>query len=153
MGPRRSTNPTRDLNIGDAVYTRVFDQSGENASYSTRPEPVIENNEQGKANNWSMHWHQRSTKSRRNRAGRRNDQGDFAPCIRLKSSLLKAGSGFKSVEIGQDWIIQSQMLRSEATALESEYIIDESQPTQLDLTLAATGIRCSARTCRIQPPS
>ncbi len=34
-------NPTQNLNIGDVIfYTRVFDQSGENASYGT--ELVIE---------------------------------------------------------------------------------------------------------------
>ncbi len=71
-------NPTQNLNIGDAVYTRVFDQSGENASYST--ELVIESNEQGKANNWSYALASKINKEQTQiKAGQLNEQGDFAP--------------------------------------------------------------------------
>ncbi|MBE8578084.1 N-acetylglucosamine-binding protein GbpA [Vibrio sp. OPT18] len=131
-------NPTQDLNVGDAVYTRVFDQSGENASYST--ELVIESSEQGKANNWSYALASKINQEQTQiKAGQLNDHGDFAPVYGTNPVYLKAGSGFNSVEIGYKIDTPEPEHELEVTGLESEYIIDESQPTQLDLTLAATG--------------
>ena len=130
-------NPTMDLNIGDSVYTRVFDQSGENPSYST--EVVIESTEQGKANNWS---HALATKINKEQAqiksGQLNDTGDFTPVYGTNPIYLKAGSGFDSVEVGYKIETPEPDYDLAVTGLEAEYIISDS-PTKIDLTLAATG--------------
>ncbi|MGB1321249.1 MAG: N-acetylglucosamine-binding protein GbpA [Vibrio gallaecicus] len=130
-------NPTIDLNIGDSVYTRVFDQSGENTSYST--EVVIESTEQGKANNWS---HALATKINKEQAqiksGQLNDAGDFTPVYGTNPIYLKAGSGFESVEVGYKIETPEPDYDLAVTGLEAEYIVNDS-PTKIDLTLAATG--------------
>lgn len=130
-------NPTMDLNIGDSVYTRVFDQSGENPSYST--EVLIESIEQGKANNWS---HALATKINQEQtqiqSGQLNDTGDFTPVYGTNPIYLKSGSGFKSVEVGYKIETPEPDYDLAVTGLEAEYIISDS-PTNIDLTLAATG--------------
>ncbi|MCV6020601.1 lytic polysaccharide monooxygenase, partial [Escherichia coli] len=42
--------PTMNLKVGDSVYTRVFDQSGENVAYRT--ELAISNDALTQAKNW-----------------------------------------------------------------------------------------------------
>ncbi len=70
-------NPTMNLNVGDSVYTRVFDQSGENVSYRT--ELTIANETMGQAKNWS---HALATKINQQqttiKAGQEKD-GNFTP--------------------------------------------------------------------------
>ena len=106
----------------------------------TVTELVIENNEQGKANNWSYALASKINQEQTQiQAGQLNDQNDFAPVYGTNPVYLKSGSGFKSVEIGYKIDTPEPDHELEVTGLESEYIIDENQPTQLDLTLAATG--------------
>ncbi|MGF1711729.1 N-acetylglucosamine-binding protein GbpA [Vibrio kagoshimensis] len=130
-------NPTIDLNIGDSVYTRVFDQSGENTSYST--EVMIESTEQGKANNWS---HALATKINKEqeqiKSGQLNDAGDFTPVYGTNPIYLKAGSRFESVEVGYKIETPEPDYDLAVTGLEAEYIVNDS-PTKIDLILAATG--------------
>lgn len=131
-------NPTQNLKPGDTVYTRVFDQSGENASYSTKL--VIENNEQGKANNWSFALASKINKEQTEiKAGQLSNKGNFAPVYGANPVYLKANSGLRNVEIGYKIDIPQPDLEVEITGLESEYVIDKNHPTHIDLTLTATG--------------
>lgn len=130
-------NPTLDLSVGDTVYTRVFDSSGENSSYST--ELVIQNSEQGKANNWSYALASKINQEQSQiRAGQLNDQGEFTPVYGTNPVYLKAGSGLNSVEIGYKFETPEPEYDLDVVGLQSEYVIGES-PTELDLTLTATG--------------
>ncbi|NOH79852.1 N-acetylglucosamine-binding protein GbpA [Vibrio sp. RE86] len=129
--------PTLELNIGDSVYTRVFDQNGENTSYQT--ELVIESDEQGKATNWS---HALASKVNQEqsliKSGQLNDNGEFVPVYGTNPVYLKAGSGLERVEVGYKIETPEPDYDLEITGLESEYTIDDS-PLTLDLTLEATG--------------
>ncbi|KJY84606.1 N-acetylglucosamine-binding protein A [Vibrio galatheae] len=130
-------NPAMDLNVGDTVYTRVFDANGENPSYST--ELVIESDAQGKANNWSYSLASKINQQQSQiRSGQLNDQGEFTPVYGTNPIYLKSGSGLNSVEIGYKIDTPVPVYDLEVTGLESEYTIGIS-PTELDLTLVATG--------------
>ncbi|MBD1570342.1 N-acetylglucosamine-binding protein GbpA [Aliivibrio sp. S10_S31] len=128
-------NPTRDLNVGDRVFTRVFDASGENASLST--ELVIENETQGQANNWTHALATKINKEQQNiGAGQLNDKGEFSPQYGPNPVYLKAGSGLKSVEIGYQLETVEPVYHLDIEGLASEYTIGDSA-TELDLSLYA----------------
>ena len=130
-------NPTRDLNVGDSVFTRVFDASGENNRLSTSV--TIENATQGQANNWT---HALATKINQEQsnigAGKLNDKGDFVPAFGSNPVYLKAGSGLKSVEIGYQIETPEPTYELDLQGLEPMYMVGESA-TELDLTLYAVG--------------
>ncbi|MEF1283540.1 N-acetylglucosamine-binding protein GbpA [Vibrio sp. M250220] len=130
-------NPGLNLNIGDSVYTRVFDQNGENVSYST--ELVIETAEQGQANNWSYALASKINQEQSQiRAGQLNDRGEFTPVYGTNPVYIKAGSGLNSVEIGYKLEAPEPDYRLDVTGLEDEYLIGDAA-TQINLTLEATG--------------
>ncbi|RTZ18250.1 N-acetylglucosamine-binding protein GbpA [Vibrio aquaticus] len=129
--------PTMNLNVGDKVYTRIFDQQGENASYTT--ELMIESSEQGKANNWS---HALATKINQEqtqiRSGQLGENGEVTPVYGTNPVYLKQGSGLQSVEIGYKIETPEPDYDLQIDGLEPEYIIGQDA-TQLDLTLYAVG--------------
>jgi len=130
-------NPALDLNVGDSVYTRVFDSNGENPSYRT--ELVIQNAEQGKANNWSYALASKINREQSQiRSGQLNDQSEFTPVYGTNPVYLKAGSGLSSVEIGYKFETPEPDFDLDVAGLQSEYVISTS-PTELDLTLTAAG--------------
>lgn len=130
-------NPSLDLSVGDTVYTRVFDANGENPSYTT--ELVIENSEQGKANNWSYALASKINQQQSQiQAGQLNAQGDFVPAYGANPIYLKANSGLNSVEIGYKIETPEPDYSLDISGLQSEYVIGDT-PTELDLTLVATG--------------
>ncbi|MBD1558168.1 N-acetylglucosamine-binding protein GbpA [Vibrio sp. S9_S30] len=130
-------SPSMDLNVGDSVFTRVFDESGEAASYST--ELVIENEAQKSAKNWS---HALASKINQEqtqiRAGQSQSNGEFTPNYGVNPIFIKAGSGLKNIEIGYKINTPVQNYDLDITGLKSEYLIGE-QPTVLDFALNATG--------------
>lgn len=130
-------NPTRDLNVGDEVYTRVFDTSGENSALSTRL--VIDNATQGQANNWTYALATKINKEQENiGAGQLNDKGEFSPSFGPNPVYLKSGSGLNNVEIGYQIEAPEPSYELNVQGLEPMYTIGE-EATELDLTLAATG--------------
>lgn len=129
--------PTIDLNVGDMVYTRIFDQQGENTSYTT--ELMIESSEQGKASNWS---HALATKINQEqtqiRSGQLSENGDVTPVYGTNPVYLKQSSGLQSVEIGYKIETPEPDYDLQIDGLEPEYIIGQDM-TQLDLTLTSVG--------------
>ncbi len=129
-------NPTMNLNVGDSVYTRVFDQSGENVSYRT--ELTIANETMGQAKNWS---HALATKINQQqttiKAGQEKD-GNFTPAYGTNPIYLKAGSSIQRVEVGYDIQSVEPTYSLTVSGLESEYTVT-SEATELDLTLFAEG--------------
>ncbi|WP_444900315.1 lytic polysaccharide monooxygenase [Microbulbifer sp. VAAC004] len=94
-------NPTQDLNIGDKVYTRVFDSSGENSSYSTLLE--IASSEQGIAENWSHDLAELINREQTSiRAGDYDGSSSFEPLYGINSIYLLENSGLRNVEIGYE---------------------------------------------------
>tara|TARA_Y100001956_G_C4127284_1_gene190934 strand:- start:3129 stop:4763 length:1635 start_codon:yes stop_codon:yes gene_type:complete len=130
-------NPTMDLSVGDTVFTRVFDHSGENVSYSTELE--ISSEEQGKANQWA---HALASKINHEqdliRAGELKEDGSFVPTYGSNPVYLKAGSTLERVEIGYKIDSTEPELDLSVDGLQSEYTISD-QPTELNLSLSATG--------------
>ncbi|RYU70359.1 N-acetylglucosamine-binding protein GbpA [Aliivibrio finisterrensis] len=130
-------NPTRDLNVGDRVFTRVFDASGENSRLSTSV--TIENATQGQANNWT---HALATKINQEQAniaaGQLNEKGEFVPAFGSNPVYLKAGSGLKSVEIGYQIETPEPSYELDIQGLASMYTIGDTA-TELDLNLYAVG--------------
>ncbi|WP_445356089.1 lytic polysaccharide monooxygenase [Microbulbifer sp. EKSA008] len=99
-------NPTQDLNVGDKVYTRVFDSSGENSSYSTVLE--IASDEQGIAENWSHDLAELINQEQSSiRAGDYDGSSSFEPLYGINSIYLLEGSSLENVEIGYE-LIQDQ---------------------------------------------
>ncbi|QFT54371.1 lytic polysaccharide monooxygenase [Microbulbifer sp. THAF38] len=94
-------NPTQDLNVGDKVYTRVFDSSGENDSYSTVLE--ITSGEQGIAENWSHDLAELINQEQSSiRAGDYDGSSSFEPLYGINSIYLLGSSGLRNVEIGYE---------------------------------------------------
>ncbi|WP_260259773.1 N-acetylglucosamine-binding protein GbpA [Vibrio intestinalis] len=129
-------SPSMGLNIGDTVYTRVFDQSGENLNYRT--ELTIDSTQLTQAKNWS---HALASKINQQQtlvqAGQYSD-GKFTPVYGNNPLHVKANSGLKSIEIGYDIDIPAPDYSLTIDGLEAEYVIDQ-QPTELALTLTVVG--------------
>ncbi len=128
--------PSMDLSIGDTVYTRVFDNDGENPAYRT--ELKIDSETLTKANQWSYALATKINQTQKQqRAGQLN--GDqFVPVYGTNPIYLKEGSGLKSVEIGYQIEAPQPEYSLTVSGLAKEYEIGE-QPIQLDLTLEAQG--------------
>lgn len=130
-------NPTMDLNVGDTVFTRVFDQSGENISYRTQI--VINSQEQGKANQWSFALADKINQEQSLiRSGERKEDGAFAPVYGSNPIYLKTGSSLERVEIGYDIVTPEPELDLSVEGLQDEYTVTEDA-TVLNLELLATG--------------
>ncbi|RJX74392.1 N-acetylglucosamine-binding protein GbpA [Vibrio sinensis] len=129
-------NPTMTLNIGDKVFTRVFDKAGENSTYRT--ELTINNQSLTQAKNWS---HALATKINQEqasiKAGQYNDD-KFTPAYGTNPVYLQAGSGLERVEIGYQIETPEPEYSLTVDGLETEYTMTE-QATELNLTLAAEG--------------
>ncbi len=127
-------NPTMDLNAGDSVYTRVYDQSGENSSYST--ELVITDSTAGQAKNWSYALATKINQEQSKlRAGQKSGD-NFTPVYATNPVFLKAGSGLKRVEIGYNIVTPEPVYSLTVEGLNNHYMIG-SAATTLDLTLTA----------------
>lgn len=128
--------PTQDLNVGDIVYTRVFDNQGENESYQTKLE--ITDSEMGKANQWAYSLAKKINESQTEiKAGDRQGD-DFNPIYGINDIYTKVGSNITGVEIGYDIESPAPDSSVQVDGLQEEYVIG-SEPTVLDLTLTAEG--------------
>ena len=128
--------PTMDLNVGDSVYTRVFDQSGENLTYRTELE--ITDATLGQAKNWS---HALATKVNQEQsliqAGQYVNE-KFSPVFGTNPVYLKSDSELKQVEIGYNIQTPEPEYSLMVEGLETKYTISDV-PTTLNLTLTAEG--------------
>ena len=128
--------PTLDLSVGDSVYTRVFDQSGENAAYRTTLE--ITDATLSQAKNWSHALATLINKEQPNiRAGQLVDN-NFQPTFGTNPIFLKSGSGLKRVEIGYNIETPTPDYSITVDGLKDEYIISDT-PTELNLTVTTEG--------------
>ncbi|OCH68869.1 N-acetylglucosamine-binding protein GbpA [Vibrio splendidus] len=128
--------PTANLREGDAVYTRVFDGSGENVALSTRIE--ITDSEAGQSKNWSKALATKVNEERKNiKSGVLSENG-FAPIYGVNPIYVNTDSGIQSVEVGYDVEVPEPDISLTVEGLEPEYVIGE-EATVLDLTLLAEG--------------
>ncbi|USD40086.1 N-acetylglucosamine-binding protein GbpA [Vibrio sp. SCSIO 43135] len=125
---------TQDLNVGDTVYTRVFDNAGENVGYRTEL-TIDESNTDAKK--WS---HNLATKINAEqsdiKAGQYNE-GEFTPAY--GTNPIYSSSDINSVEIGYDLVtppMPDPVLYIDG--LESHYEIGGGA-VSLDLNLTAEG--------------
>ncbi|ELV8717373.1 N-acetylglucosamine-binding protein GbpA [Vibrio vulnificus] len=129
--------PTMNLNVGDTVFTRVFDLSGENPAYTT--ELAIDSDALTVANNWS---HALAAKINQTQseiaAGQVNEQNQFVPVYGTNPIFLKSGSNLQRVEIGYKIETPAPEYDVTLSGLASEYQIGDA-PVTLDLGLQATG--------------
>ncbi|HAS6346792.1 TPA: N-acetylglucosamine-binding protein GbpA [Vibrio vulnificus] len=130
-------NPTMNLNVGDTVFTRVFDHNGENVAYRTTL--TIDSQALTVANNWS---HALATKINQTQSdiasGQLNEQNQFVPVYGSNPIYLKQGSSLERVEIG--YKIETPVPEYDVTVsgLADEYLV-EDESVALQLTLDAVG--------------
>ncbi|MCG9695258.1 N-acetylglucosamine-binding protein GbpA [Vibrio sp. Isolate22] len=128
--------PTMNLKEGDAVYTRVFDGSGENPSLSTRIE--IASSESGQPKNWSKALATKVNQGHDDiKSGVWSENG-FDPIYGVNPIYVNKDSGIQRVEIGYDVEVPEPDTSLTVEGLEPEYIIGD-EATVLDLTLIAEG--------------
>lgn len=128
--------PAQNLRVGDRVFTRVFDHSGENATLST----VFKIDEQHtQANDWSYALAKKINRKQSNmKAGQLNeDTGDFSPLYGINPIYRSKNSNIERIEIGYD-IAEAPEYDLQVTGLKEEYVVG-NQPTELDLALEAKG--------------
>ncbi|MDE1329713.1 N-acetylglucosamine-binding protein GbpA [Vibrio aestuarianus] len=128
--------PAQNLSVGDRVFTRVFDHSGENAALST----VFKIDEQHtQANDWSYALARKINRTQSNmKAGQLNENtGDFSPTYGINPIYRSKNSNIERVEIGYD-IAEGPEYDLQVTGLKEEYVIG-NQPTEIDLSLEAKG--------------
>lgn len=115
--------PSRDLKVGDAVMTRVFDVQGERDDLQTRLE--IASDSQGQANVWSHALASKiNTEHTDIQAGQVNANGQFIPVFGTNQIFVKQGSNLTSVQIQIDQLVPD--LDVDITGVESSYdIIDD----------------------------
>ncbi|MCL1145134.1 N-acetylglucosamine-binding protein GbpA [Shewanella marinintestina] len=127
-------NPTMDLNIGDSVYTRVFDQAGENSTYRT--ELTISDANMGQAKNWTHALASKVNQQQTQLQAGQFNQGKFTPVYGANPVYIKAGSGIERVEVGYNIETPEPEYSLTVDGLEQTYTIT-SEPTTLELTLTA----------------
>ncbi|MGR5133346.1 N-acetylglucosamine-binding protein GbpA [Vibrio alfacsensis] len=128
--------PTMDLNVGDSVYTRVFDKSGENEAYRT--ELLIADEAMGQAKNWSYALATKINQEQSELKAGQFAQDKFTPVYGTNPVYLKASSSLERVEIGYNIETTEPEYALTVDGLETEYTIT-NEPTTLDLTLTAQG--------------
>lgn len=128
--------PTMNLKEGDAVYTRVFDGSGENTSLSTRVE--IANSESGQPKNWSKALATKVNQEHDDIESGVWSENGFDPIYGVNPIYVNKDSGIQRVEIGYDVEVPEPDTSLTVEGLEPEYIIGD-EATVLDLTLTAEG--------------
>lgn len=129
-------NPTIDLNIGDRVFTRVFDQAGENNAYRT--ELAIDSAVLTQAKNWSYALASKVNQEQTAIKAGEYKQGSFKPVYGANPVYLQADSTLTRVEVGYDIETTVPDYALSIEGLATEYTITE-QPTEIALTLNATG--------------
>ncbi|MFA0413656.1 N-acetylglucosamine-binding protein GbpA [Vibrio renipiscarius] len=129
-------NPTMDLNIGDRVFTRVFDHAGENNAYRT--ELTIDSVALTQAKNWSYALASKVNQEQTAIKAGEHKQGAFTPVYGSNPVYLQAESTLTRVEVGYDIETTEPDYALSVEGLATEYTITE-QPTELALTLNATG--------------
>ena len=129
-------NPTMDLNIGDSVYTRVFDQAGENSTYRT--ELTINDDNMGQAKNWTHALASKVNQQQTQLQAGQFNQGKFTPVYGANPVYIKAGSGIERIEVGYNIETPEPEYSLTVDGLEQTYTIT-SEPTTLELTLTAQG--------------
>ncbi|MFA0086575.1 N-acetylglucosamine-binding protein GbpA [Vibrio sp. 10N.261.51.F12] len=135
--PAGTINPTMDLNIGDSVYTRVFDNNGELPSLSTSI--TIQSAAQGQANQWSHALASQINADRNDiKAGSMDSNGNATPVYGANPVYVAENSALERVEIGYDIVTPPPVVGVEISGLQPEYTITES-PVALALSVAATG--------------
>ncbi|MFZ3408412.1 N-acetylglucosamine-binding protein GbpA [Vibrio chagasii] len=128
--------PTMNLKKGDAVYTRVFDGSGENTSLSTRVE--IASSESGQPKNWSKALATKVNQEHDDiKSGVWSENG-FDPIYGVNPIYVNKDSSIQRVEIGYDVEVPEPDTSLTVEGLELEYIIGD-EAMVLDLTLIAEG--------------
>ncbi|ANS86303.1 GlcNAc-binding protein [Vibrio scophthalmi] len=129
-------SPTIDLNIGDRVFTRVFDHAGENQAYRT--ELAIDSPALTQAKNWSYALANKVNQEQTAIKAGQLQQGTFTPIYGTNPIYLQNDSQLTRVEIGYeiDTVVPDYALN--IAGLQSEYTVTE-QPTELALTLNASG--------------
>ncbi|MCL1138669.1 N-acetylglucosamine-binding protein GbpA [Shewanella pneumatophori] len=129
-------NPTLDLNVGDSVYTRVFDQAGENLAYRT--ELTINDANMGQAKNWTHALASKLNQEQTKLQAGQFTEGKFTPVYGANPVYIKAGSGLERVEVGYNIETPEPEYSLTVDGLEQTYTIT-SEPIVLDLTLTAQG--------------
>ncbi len=129
--------PSMDLNVGDTVYTRVFDQYGENSTYRT--ELYIANEAMAQAKNWA---HALATKI--NAEQSKIQAGQYAnnvltPVYGVNPIFVRSDSGINSIEIGYQIEATAPVYGLTVEGLAAQYTISDYAATTLDLTLVAQG--------------
>ncbi|MDW2095291.1 N-acetylglucosamine-binding protein GbpA, partial [Vibrio sp. 1866] len=128
--------PTMNLKVGDSVYTRVFDQSGENVAYRT--ELAISNDALTQAKNWSYALASKINQEQTKLQAGQYSEDKFTPVYGTNPIYLQSNSGLERVEIGYNIETPVPDYSLTVDGLASEYII-ATEPTALDLTLTAEG--------------
>ncbi len=128
--------PTMNLKVGDSVYTRVFDQSGENVAYRT--ELAISNDALTQAKNWSYALASKVNQEQTKLQAGQYSEDKFTPVYGTNPIYLQSNSGLERVEIGYNIETPVPDYSLTVDGLASEYII-ATEPTSLDLTLTAEG--------------
>ncbi|AQS39861.1 hypothetical protein Sps_04778 [Shewanella psychrophila] len=122
--------PSRDLKVGDAVMTRVFDEQGERDDLQTRIE--ITNDSQSQTNVWSYALANKINAEHTDiQAGQVNANGQFIPVYGTNQVYVKKSSNLTSVQIQIDQLVPD--LEVNITGVESSYdIIDKAVNINFD---------------------
>ncbi|MCG9599320.1 N-acetylglucosamine-binding protein GbpA [Vibrio sp. Isolate25] len=129
--------PTRDLKTGDAVYTRVFESSGENPALSTRFE--ITSEQQGKAKSWSHALAEKINQEHETIKAGVVSEGKFDPVFGTNPIYVNTDTGLQSVEIGYDLELPEPDVSVSIAGIETEYVIEEDTPVIIEPVLTAEG--------------
>lgn len=129
-------NPIQDLEVGDTVYTRVFDENGELPSYSTSltiDKPVM-----GQANVWSYLLANKVNSEQSQVKAGKLEEDEFKPTYGPNPIYLKSDSDLTNVEIGYDIQSPEPDYSLSVEGLDDEYVISNT-PVTLDLSLISEG--------------
>ncbi|NUW69450.1 N-acetylglucosamine-binding protein GbpA [Vibrio coralliilyticus] len=129
--------PTMDLKAGDAVYTRVFESSGENKALSTRLD--ITSEQQGKAKNWAHALAEKVNQEHESIKAGVVSEGKFDPVFGTNPIYVNTDTGLQSVEIGYDVELPEPDVSVLVEGIETEYVIEEDTPVVIEPVLTAEG--------------
>ncbi|WP_051303520.1 N-acetylglucosamine-binding protein GbpA [Psychromonas aquimarina] len=134
-------HPSKNLDAGDKVMTRVFDAEGELPELQTVL--TIANKAQGVAEVWSHDLAEKINREQPNiKAGQAKVSGktpSFSPVFGTNPVYTRTASGLVRVEIDFDEVPEPVVDGIEVTGLESQYSLNDNNEVTIDFDVTATG--------------
>jgi chitin-binding protein len=129
--------PTADLNLGDRVFTRVFDANGEINDASLQTEFIITNADDGDRLMWPYRLAERINDTQTDqRAGIKAADGTITPASGANDLFARDGSDITRIEIDVEEATPNDPYLA-LEGVDDEYTFEDGEPLSISFTVTA----------------